>query len=352
MKKLFMVVALSLGLTGAAGLAAPRLQVEPQEFEFGRVIEGIMVQATFTLTNVGDEPLVFTQKVHTSCGCTSAPLERDQLAPGESMELVVYFDSTGFGGREVERTAELYTNDPQREKTILIIRGYVEEAAPFQDSASSLNYSFYVLVDLRSPEEYAQGHLLGAVNIPFQELSEWLDRLPREVVIYLYDTDGREATQVAQLLQEEGYPAARGIAGGLLGWWEAVGDAFFVWGEGVEAAAPTGTPYYGGYVIQPQYVARSYQVILDLRPPEEYAAGHFPGAVNLTREQLPDWAAGLPPVGRGVLYIWCVDADGTSACQAAQWLQENGYPDARCMTGGLKEWGIRYGTALLWPEDR
>ena len=72
MKKLFMVVALSLGLAGAAGLAAPRLQAEPQEFEFGRVIEGIMVQATFTLTNVGDEPLVFAQKVHTSCGCTSA----------------------------------------------------------------------------------------------------------------------------------------------------------------------------------------------------------------------------------------------------------------------------------------
>lgn len=311
-----------------------------------------MVQATFTLTNVGDEPLVFTQKVHTACGCTSAPLERDQLAPGESMELVVYFDSTGFGGQQVERTAELYTNDPHREKTILIIRGYVEEAAPFQDSASSLNYSFYVLVDLRSPEEFARGHLLGAVNIPFQELSEWLDRLPREVVVYLYDTGGEQGTQAAQFLQGEGYLAARAISGGLLGWWEAVGDAFFVWGEGVEPIAPTGTPYYGGYVIQPQYVARSYQVILDFRSPEEYAAGHFPGAVNLTREQLPEWVAALPPIGKGKLYIWCVDADGTSACQAAQWLQQSGYPDARCITGGLREWQNRYGEGLLWSETR
>jgi len=238
MKKLFVVVALSLGLSGAVANGAPSLQVEPQEFEFGQVIEGIMVQATFTLTNVGDEPLVFTQKVHTACGCTSAPLERDQLAPGESMELVVYFDSTGFGGQQVERTAELYTNDPHREKTILIIRGYVEEAAPFQDSASSLNYSFYVLVDLRSPEEFARGHLLGAVNIPFQELSEWLDRLPREVVVYLYDTGGEQGTQAAQFLQGEGYLAARAISGGLLGWWEAVGNAFFVWGEGGSPSPP------------------------------------------------------------------------------------------------------------------
>jgi len=350
MKKLFVVVALSLGLWGATAIAAPRLQVEPQEFEFGQVMDGIMVQATFTLTNVGDEPLVFPQKVHTSCGCTSAPLERDRLAPGESMELVVYFDSTGFGGQEVERTAELYTNDPQREKTILIIRGYVEEAAPFQDSASSLNYSFYVLVDLRSPEEFARGHLLGAVNIPFQELSEWLDRLPREVVVYLYDTDGEKGAQAAQFLQEAGYLAARAISGGLLGWWEAVGDAFFVWGEGVEPIAPTGTPYYGGYVIQPQYVARSYQVILDLRSPEEYAAGHFPGAVSLTHEQLPEWVTALPPIGRGKLYIWCVDADGGSACQAAQWLRQSGFPDARCITGGLREWQIRYGDSLLWAE--
>ena len=105
-------------------------------------------------------------------------------------------------------------------------------------------------------------------------------------------------------------------------------------------------------MIQPQYVARSYQVILDFRSPEEYAAGHFPGAVNLTREQLPEWVAALPPIGKGKLYIWCVDADGTSACQAAQWLQQSGYPDARCITGGLREWQNRYGEGLLWSETR
>jgi rhodanese-related sulfurtransferase len=303
----------------------------------------------FVLTNAGDENLRFPRQPSTSCGCTSAPLPRGELAPGESLELTVYFDSTGFGGQEVERHVVLYTNDPQRKEFYLTIRGNVEEAPPFQGSASSLNYSFYLLVDLRPPEEYAQGHLLGAVNVPFGELPGWLDRLPREAVIYLYDATGVEGVQAAQLLQAEGYAAARAIAGGLVGWWNAVGESFFVWGEGVEPAPFTGTPHYGGYSVQPQYVARSYQVIVDLRSPEEYAAGHFPGAVNLTLQEIPDWAVGLPPIGQGKLYIWCVDADGTAACQAAQWLRESGYPNARCLAGGLGEWLARYGDGLLWP---
>ena len=351
MSRISLLLALSLWLAGPA-LAAPSLVAEPQSLEFDQVTEGILVRAVFVLTNAGDEPLRFPRQPSTSCGCTNAPLPRDELAPGESLELTVYFDSTGFGGQDVERQVMLYTNDPQREEFPLTIKGRVENALPFQNSASSLNYSFYLLVDLRSPEEYARGHLLGAVNIPLGELAGWLDRLPREAVIYLYDDTGEEGVQAAQLLQDGGYAAARAIAGGLVGWWNAMGDSFLVWGGGVEPAPPAGVPHYGGYAVQPQYVARSYQVLVDLRSLEEYAAGHFPGAVNLSLSEIPAWAAGLPPMGQGRLYLWCVDADGTVACQAAQWLQENGYPDARCLTGGLGEWLARYGDDLLWPEGR
>jgi len=180
--RISLLLALSLWLAGPA-LAAPSLVAEPQSLEFGQVTEGILVRAVFVLTNAGDDPLRFPRQPSTSCGCTNAPLPRDELAPGESLELTVYFDSTGFGGQDVERQVMLCTNDPQREEFPLTIKGRVENALPFQDSASSLNYSFYLLVDLRSPEEYARGHLLGAVNIPLGELAGWLDRLPREAVI-------------------------------------------------------------------------------------------------------------------------------------------------------------------------
>lgn len=330
------------------GWAGPRLVVDPETYDFGTVAEGLLVEATFTLTNAGDAPLIFDRQPSTSCGCTSAPLPKMELAPGESMELVALFDSTGYGGRQVHKYVYVYSNDPRAERKTLTITGTVRDAAPYEGSASTLYYGFYLLIDLRPPEEYARGHLLGAINIPFSELEGWLVRLPREFTIYLYDATGGQAAQAAKLLQERGFVAARAISGGLLGWWNAVGDAFIVWGEGVEHAPPQGQPYYGGYAVQPQYLARSYQVIVDLRPPEEFSSGHLPGAVNLTLQQVPQWAASLPSLGQGRLYIWCVDADGTSACQAALWLRGNGFPDARCLIGGLPQWRARYGDLALW----
>lgn len=345
---LLVVGVLVLGLFALAG---PRLKADPELYDFGEVAEGLLVRAVFTLTNVGDAPLVFTHQPSTSCGCTSAPLPKMQLAPGESVELVALFDSTGFGGHKVRKYVYVYSNDPAGERKTLTITGYVRDAAPYEGSASTLYYGFYLLVDLRSPEEYARGHLLGAINIPFSELSGWIDRLPPRFAIYLYDESGAQAAQAAQMLQNRGFAAVRALSGGLVGWWNAVGDAFFVWAEGVEPTPPSGTPYYGGYAVQPQYVARSYQLIVDLRAPEAFAAGHFPGAVNVGLHEIPAWVETLPDTGEGRLYIWCVDEGGAAACQAAQWLRAHGYPDARCLIGGLGQWRIRYGDTLLWPGE-
>jgi len=345
-----MALALTLLAVGPAVLAGPRLVVDPEVYDFGTVAEGLMVEAVFTLTNAGDAPLEFSRQPATSCGCTSAPLPKSVLAPGESMELVAYFDSTNFGGRQIRKYVYVYTNDPTGERRTLAIVGYVRDAAPYESSASTLHAGFYILIDLRTPEEYARGHLLGAINIPFPALTSWLDRLPKRLTIYFYDATGQQAAQATQMLRDQGFYAVQAVAGGLLGWWYAMGDAFIVWAEGVEPIPPPGEPYYGGNTVKPQELANSYQVILDLRAPEAFAAGHFPGAVNLSLQEVPDWAQALPSSGTGRLYIWVVDEDGTVACQAAQWLRGSGYPHARCVIGGLHQWEIRYGELALWPE--
>lgn len=343
------VAVLAAGLTAWAG---PRLAVDNPIYDFGEVVEGLEVRAVFVLTNTGDAPLHFTRQPTTTCGCTSAPLPKTRLSPGETVELVAMFDTTGFGGRRAEKHVYVYSDDPASEKLTLTVRGYVRDAAPFQGSASTLNYGFYLLVDLRSPAEYAAGHLLGAVNIPFPELENWLGRLPRQRTIYFYDQTGERAAQAAQLLQREGFLAARAIAGGLVGWWQSAGDAFFVWGDG-EGQTPSGTPYYGGYAVRAEYVARSFQLVADLRPAAEYAAGHLPGSVNLPlpeAAELIGWADGLPGGGEnGELWLWLVDGDGEAACRAAQLLRDHGFSQARCLIGGLAQWRARYGDALLWP---
>lgn len=333
----------------ASALAGPRLEVEPTIYRFGEVTEGGVVRAVFVLTNAGDAPLVFPRQPHTSCGCTSAPLPKEELAPGESMELVVFFDSTGFGGRKITRKVDLFSNDPRAPKRVLILEGYVREARPHEGSASTLYYGFYLLVDLRPPAEYDRAHLLGAINIPLGALERWIGRLPRNIPIYLYDATGEGALEVVRILRENGFVAARAIAGGLAGWREEVGDAFLVRADAA-AAPPRGTPRYGQRTVGARRVARAYQVVVDLRPADEYAAGHIPGAVNVAPDDLPGWLAALPGPGEGGrLYVWLVDADGALACGLAARLRAEGYADVYCLVGGIGQWEIRYGD-LLWAE--
>lgn len=341
---------LFLAFLAAAG---PSLQVEPTVYRFGEVTEGILVRAVFVLTNVGDAPLVFPRQPHTSCGCTSAPLPKEELLPGESMELVVLFDSTGFGGRKIARRVELFSNDPEQPKRVLLLEGYVRKPLPHEVSASTLYYGFYLLVDLRSPDAYARGHLLGAINIPLEDLELWADRLPKALPIYLYDETGEGAAEAARLLRERGVVVARAIAGGLLGWREELGDAFFTHPLGGPKAPPSGKGEGKSRAVSPRRVARNYYVIVDLRTVQEFAAGHIPGALNLSPEELPTWLAALPPIGdAGALHIWLVDADGTTACELAAALRNEGYGNIYCLVGGIEQWKARY-PDLLWsgPAD-
>ncbi len=62
--------------------------------DFGTINEGDVVKHTFTFTNTGEVPLVITN-AKGSCGCTVPQWPRESIAPGESGEIVVQFNSRG-----------------------------------------------------------------------------------------------------------------------------------------------------------------------------------------------------------------------------------------------------------------
>jgi len=110
----------------------------------------------------------------------------------------------------------------------------VKPSQRYNIPASDLNYLFYLLIDLRPPEEYAAAHLLGAINIPYDELADWMDRLPNGVLIILYDEDGTLSDQAAQTLNQSGYPEARSLLGGLTEWMRQFKDKFIYYPTTVE----------------------------------------------------------------------------------------------------------------------
>lgn len=79
----------------------------------------------------------------------------------------------------------------------------------------------------------------------------------------------------------------------------------------------------------------SDMTVLDVRPRAEWQAGHFPGAVSMPLDELPDRYRDLGAGRRVVLY--CRGAFCRSARDGAEWLRDRGV-DAVAMEDGVVEW--------------
>lgn len=63
-----------------------------------------------------------------------------------------------------------------------------------------------LLVDVRTPEEFAAGHIAGAVNIPVQQLDRRMAELPaRDRPVVVYCRSGQRSRRAAHALREAGY---------------------------------------------------------------------------------------------------------------------------------------------------
>lgn len=68
------------------------------------------------------------------------------------------------------------------------------------------------LVDVRSPEEFADGHLEGAVNIPVGQLEARLAEVgPKDAPVVVYCRSGHRASHAKQVLEAHGYTAVHNL---------------------------------------------------------------------------------------------------------------------------------------------
>ncbi len=76
------------------------------------------------------------------------------------------------------------------------------------------------ILDVRTPGEYAAGHIPGAVNVPHDELATRLGELPsdhsEEIVVHCQS--GRRAQQAEAVLREHGYTHVRDLVGHWQAW--------------------------------------------------------------------------------------------------------------------------------------
>ena len=70
------------------------------------------------------------------------------------------------------------------------------------------------LLDVRDPDEFEEGHIPGAVNLPLNEIRSRIEELPRDREISIYCGVGQRAYYATRILLQNGYHA-RNLAGGI-----------------------------------------------------------------------------------------------------------------------------------------
>lgn len=77
-------------------------------------------------------------------------------------------------------------------------------------------------------------------------------------------------------------------------------------------------------------------IILDVRTPEEYAAGHVPGAINIPYTHLPARISELPGAADKDIVFYCVT--GVRAERAVSRFRENGFTRLLHLDGDMTQW--------------
>lgn len=90
-------------------------------------------------------------------------------------------------------------------------------------SADSLKASMgnpkIVILDVRTPEEFAEGHVKGAVNVDYRsaDFAAKVDKLDKSKKYEVYCRSGHRSGESVKLMKEKGFNAVS-VTGGILEW--------------------------------------------------------------------------------------------------------------------------------------
>lgn len=158
-----------------------------------------------------------------------------------------------------------------------------------------------LLIDIRKPEDYAKGHIKGAVNIPFGQVHEYLDKLPADQELIVYCYTGQTAGQTVAIMNMYGYQARSLNMGFDAGWVKKNNFPADTAPQELPAGVTPAKPDADIAKVLKDYFAKMPEhihkipsaelkkmidngddiQIVDIRKPEDYAKSHVEGAINI-----------------------------------------------------------------------
>jgi rhodanese-related sulfurtransferase len=224
----------------------------------------------------------------------------------------------------------------------------VGDVVAFKDAVEA---SGALVIDVRQPSEYEEGHIPGAVNIPLRELAANVDRIPTDTQVFVYCKSGYRAGIAVSSLRMMGYDNALSFSGSWNAW---TGAGEEVSTEAAEAAV-VGDPGFApelvaavdeylstipdgwltaGDVEAVKAAIEAGAFVLDIRTEGEYAEGHIEGAVNIPLRTL---TANMDQIPTDVqVIVHC--KSGFRAALSMPVLGVLGFDNVKAFTGSYLAW--------------
>ena len=130
---LFLLAMVKVGYAQQAAATAPQgdlaaIKWENENFDFGKIKQGIPATHEFKFTNTGKAPLVITE-AKASCGCTTPDWTRTPVAPGATGYIKATFNAGVTG--PFNKSVTVYANI-QSGVAVILFKGEVLAPAPAQ----------------------------------------------------------------------------------------------------------------------------------------------------------------------------------------------------------------------------
>lgn len=95
--------------------------------------------------------------------------------------------------------------------------GKITVISPSEFKENSINQT---VVDVRTPEEFTEGHIKGALNINFKDETflELITKLDKSKPVFVYCRSGKRSGAAAQEMSKAGFKQVYDLKGGIINW--------------------------------------------------------------------------------------------------------------------------------------
>jgi hypothetical protein len=168
MKLISIGVLLFAIISAGCVLAQPRITIVPgSEFDFGRVYKGTKAKHSLLVKNTGTDTLNITD-VSAQCGCTATLMSKRAIAPNESADLSITFNTAEYDGKVMKHvyvsSNDTSASDLEIEFTAYVVQSLTPDpaAVTFMVSKADSTYTSSLTLTNSTPDAI---HILSVTSV-------------------------------------------------------------------------------------------------------------------------------------------------------------------------------------------